>query len=489
MSGGKFDLGALLADVSKLDTGLDGREKIEYIDLENLKADERNFYALTDIDSLASSIEFAGLQQPLRVRRDPEQEGKYIIVSGHRRHAALSQLSADGEERFRSVPCIVERGSGETSEVETMLQELRLIYGNSDTRQLSSADISKQAERVETLLYQLKEAGVEFPGRMRDHVAQACQVSASKLARLKTIREKLIPLNYREMWEDGLLPEQTAYALARMAPMMQEEIAKTCPTTPPIASVTERIQQMGMGYYLARERECPSGDEGCTHGKRFLARDAHANYSWDVGGCGCCLTCGHVDTCAYACPAGKAKAAENKKQAEARKEKKAEKQKRAEERTVEKILDFAERVNKAAGGDVDKFRAAHISLGKSSDPQERTFAWWNLLEDTAFHGKAPDLIALCYYIPSAIVLAGLCRELDCSMDYLMGLTDDIKGTQTPGNGMTWFPPSVEPEAGQEIVYIDSDGCAGDMVYHSRCLIDGSIPWSEGVEWWTPLPAP
>ena len=40
------------------------------------------------------------------------------------------------------------------------MSELRLIMANSDTRQLTSAEISQQAERVEMLLYQLKEEGV-----------------------------------------------------------------------------------------------------------------------------------------------------------------------------------------------------------------------------------------------------------------------------------------------------------------------------------------
>lgn len=182
----EFDLAALLGGVSDLDIGADGsREQIEYIDIDLIHPDERNFYELPGIPDLAANIEFAGLQQPLRVRPDPKKAGHYIIASGHRRHAALNLLVKEGQERFRLVACIVEKSSGQTSEVEIMLQELKLIYGNSDTRQMSSADISKQAERVEILLYQLKEAGVEFPGKMRDHVAEACKVSASKLARLK----------------------------------------------------------------------------------------------------------------------------------------------------------------------------------------------------------------------------------------------------------------------------------------------------------------
>ena len=55
------------------------------------------------------------------------------------------------------------------------MAELQLILANSTARVLSNAEISKQAERMEVLLYQLKEEGYEFPGRMRDQVAAACQ--------------------------------------------------------------------------------------------------------------------------------------------------------------------------------------------------------------------------------------------------------------------------------------------------------------------------
>ena len=80
---------------------------------------------------------------------------------------------------------------------------------------MTSAEISRQAERVEMLLYQLKAEGVSFPGRMRDHVAEACKVSCSKLARLKVIREKL-SADWSARYQADKLNETTAYALAQM---------------------------------------------------------------------------------------------------------------------------------------------------------------------------------------------------------------------------------------------------------------------------------
>lgn len=92
-----FDLGAMLADVSKSDT----REQIEYIPLENLESDPNNFYQLSGVDDLASNIALCGVLQPIRVR--PGQSGHYIIVSGHRRRAALEALAKEDPQRWKEV--------------------------------------------------------------------------------------------------------------------------------------------------------------------------------------------------------------------------------------------------------------------------------------------------------------------------------------------------------------------------------------------------
>ena len=75
-------------NVAKLDTS---REAIEYISLDKLEADPGNFYRLTGLEDLAANIELCGLQQPVRVR--PTEGGRYMIVSGHRRRAALALLA------------------------------------------------------------------------------------------------------------------------------------------------------------------------------------------------------------------------------------------------------------------------------------------------------------------------------------------------------------------------------------------------------------
>ena len=209
-----FSLGDYLKteDVSRMDTA----EQIVLIDLDRIDPDPANFYSLEGIDELAGNIELIGLQQPLRVR--PEGD-RFTVISGHRRRAACMLIRDGGSEQFANgVPCIVEYG-----EATPAMRELRLIYANSSTRVLSPAELSKQAERVQELLYELKKQGVEFPGRMREHVAAACQVSESKLARLGAIRKNLRD-TYRLLFDAQRLPEGLAYRLSQETPEVQKDL-------------------------------------------------------------------------------------------------------------------------------------------------------------------------------------------------------------------------------------------------------------------------
>ena len=197
------------------------REQIVYIPLEDIVPNPDNFYTLEGIEDLAANIELIGLQQPLRIR--PGKDGKYVVVSGHRRRAAcllISHGDSEGSHMFdQGVPCIIDNDACSDS-----MRELRLIFANSSTRIMTPADLSRQAERVEELLYQLKEEGVKFPGRMRDHVAKACAVNATKLANLHAIRSNLIP-ELLEEFDANRLNESVAYRISQEREQIQRQLA------------------------------------------------------------------------------------------------------------------------------------------------------------------------------------------------------------------------------------------------------------------------
>ncbi len=216
-------LAALLGQVSNLDT--DAKNGVQSIPLAQIAENDRNFYDMSDLDGLVDAILLDGLQSPLVVQQ--RGVGDYVLISGHRRRAALEKIHAAGwaiapgklfaaEIAAGLAPCLINAYSSQ------LQAELALIRANSETRVLSAAEVAQQAQRVEELLYQMKAEGFDFPGKMRDHVAAICRVSASKLARLKVIREKLAPPLLAQ-FEQGLLRESMAYALAKL-PQDQQQL-------------------------------------------------------------------------------------------------------------------------------------------------------------------------------------------------------------------------------------------------------------------------
>lgn len=416
-----FDLADLLKDVSKFGTAPDdGREQIEYIDIEKIESDPGNFYKLTQLEELASNIAVVGLQQPIRVRTSEEKPDKVVVVSGHRRLMALSRLVAEGQTDFRAVPCIREHTAGSAA-----LQELRLIYANRDTRVISSWELAKQAERVEMLLYQLKEEGFEFPGRMRDHVAQACKISAPKLARLKAVRAKLIP-EYMSLFEADKLPDQTAYALARLPADFQRRMASAL-SAPPRGDIAEKVlAKYNEGWRWNPHLTCPDG-KACKRGDTFLRRDCES-LAWQsfCGGNTCCLQCTQATSysgCSRMCSKAKA---QRKEASDKEKEEAYERQVKQGRKYQKETQVYAKRLLRAidAAGVPEDTKINWCYYDGFLVLTIRQWAAGEFDDPAKWHG-AKLRPGTC----SSNNLAELAQTLNCSTDFLMGLTEDIRPPQ------------------------------------------------------------
>lgn len=475
-----FDLSELLKDVSYSGTN---REQIEYIKLDLIDEDPNNFYQLSGIEELAANIELCGLQQPIRVRR--HGEGRYIIVSGHRRRAAVALLAKDAPEKWSEVPCIIE-----SDEVSSSLQELRLIFANSSTRTMTSFEISKQAEKVEQLLYQLKEEGYDFPGRMRDHVAEAVNTSKTKLARLKVIRERLAPV-WVSAYEKNLLKESPAYELAQLPNKWQEIIYGQWGVYP--GSVyAEDVKTYKKRFEQVLEIQCQHGLNCCEHSETMMAQNVKERY---MSRCNkCCFDCGSLQTCGKCCPQAKARKAELKTAA-----KEAERQ--AAEREAKRVQPYAdmarlvyERVGAARrenGVTVEKlFKAqkrfySHSTDNKRQQDYERGIGTFSDNTDLPFgcSVRASLLIAI----------RDVADALGCSVDYLMGRTDrmevvsdsDIKEPAPEATLCCWYPVSIEPPVGVKLVLMDSMGYVDTGKYKGCGEFD--MDYGDPVVLWSPMP--
>lgn len=469
-----FDLASILGDVSKLDTGLqpDGREQIEYIDLNIIDPDPKNFYAMTDIEELAANIELLGLQQPLRVRPNSDKPGRLIIVSGHRRRAALELLVGEGKTQFAQIPCIREAGDQSAA-----LQELRLIYANSDTRKLTSAELSKQAERVEALLYQLKEEGMDFPGRMRDHVAEACKVSKSKLARLKVIREKLDKPFY-QLYEKGTIAESVAYALAQQPVEIQRAVHDyKCTGKNGAKHLREwQVESVAKTYKGITGQKCKMGGQ-CIHAGNLLEKIYDDTNSYKP--CEyrkCCNECERLSSCKSACSKLKDKIQKLKsdKKAAAQQEKLAKEEK--ERPDVEQITRLWARFGEAraaAGKSVKEVRKAADMYYNSLNDEV-----YEKLEHSAVEVFPTTALPFSYgfNLTDARRLVAIADCLDCSLDYLFCRTDEPRckaaepDASAPVIAASWHT-GIPPKYGDYIVKImlngDPNKTRKEVLYYNR----------------------
>lgn len=427
-----FDLASVLKDVSCSDSG---REQIQYIPLNQIDEDPNNFYELSGIPELADNISLCRLQQPIRVRQ--KEDGRYIIISGHRRRAALEMLVADGHEEWQEAPCIVEQ-----DEVSPALQQLRLIYANANTRKMTAAEISQQAEQVEKLLYQLKEEGYEFPGRMRDHVAEACSVSKSKLARLKVIRENL-DASWVDDWKEGRLTESQAYALAQMPAFWQSIIKERWGYS--ITSLyAETIAKFRKRFEDVQDLKCKHGLTICEHTVKMMEKNVCSD--WAAPCTGCCFDCDRLQNCKNCC----SEAAGKKKELKAVAKQANLDAKREQEERDRPGAEFARmvwnRIGKARERSGCSIKDLVLARGESfynefcDDPKQKK------MEAGEGDYGPYSTISFGYNLHASDVMhiVAVADVLQCSVDYLLGRTDDrqshlsnVLPEPVPDQSTTW----------------------------------------------------
>lgn len=465
-----FNLADALGAVSKINTDpAEGREQIEYIDIGLIDPDPRNFYKLSNLDDLVQNIELLGLQQPLLVRTHPEKPERVIVVSGHRRRAALLQLVKEGHDKFKQVKCIRQLNPGSEA-----MQELSLIYANSATRTLTSGETAKQVERVTELLYLLKEEGVEFSGKMRDHVAEACKISSAKVARINAIKANLIP-EYYEQYQQDKLQESAAYTMSRFPEDFQRRLLKAVPGIAKGTYLEGILKRYQSGWRWEPSQQCPDGSP-CKRGDAFLRHDV-ACAEWNhCGGQKCCMTCtafmSPYAACDRAC--SKAKAAKKEKKDA---EKAAEETRRAKElkKTQQIVAARAARLVKAAdaAGLDDKARFSFNQYGTSWTVKKlRNFAAGDFGNERCYSSDLnPDQISN---------VAKVSQLFKCSADYILGLTDELNPTPQPTGQLIfngWMPGGTNPYTPCDAALVFDFGDGGEP-YKKICYWNGHS-WMSG----------
>lgn len=502
----EFDLSEVLKDVSGPDTD---KQQIRYIPLDQIDPDPNNFYSLEGIDELAGSIEMLGLQQPLLVR--PAEGGRFTVISGHRRRAAILLIRDGGSKQFADgVPCIVDR-----SKASAALQELKLIMANSDTRKMSSADQNTQAERIEDLLRQLEDEGFQFPGRLRDWVSKLSGMSRTKLARLKVIRDKLAKDIKKTYYTPGKLSEETAYELARLPERVQKATVAMFEArgSKPKYWWASTIKQYGEDYQRVENYVCPKkfGGNVCVNQSSIMEAIWKGNYHGYCHcstGKKCCADCDELTSCRKVCGHMLPKAEQLRQ--EKREQNKAMKEaaKQAEHPVIERIrriwLRFGNALNRANMEDEDLRKLTNCEIYQLDEQQI-----------TALECGEAQKVKVGCVLPffSSSYLSDVDRyiktadALDCSLDYLFLRTDvpevNTKAvpaqekreislrflgwlTGTAPDGVKCWARFMDDETTQDFTMMATYDASADAWFCGDRLSKMSVIDQKCIGWW-PLP--
>lgn len=177
-----------------------------------------NHYSMAGIDELADSILIAGRVLQNIVVKAADADGRYMIISGHRRHLACQKLVADGHAEFANIAALVENEANEN------MRELMLIYTNSTARQLTDAEKMRQAQRATDILKQIKADG-KLDAPIRETVARMLNTTSGQLARYAAIANNLTNPDLKEAFEQEKIGVSVAYESSRLSEDEQAKIA------------------------------------------------------------------------------------------------------------------------------------------------------------------------------------------------------------------------------------------------------------------------
>lgn len=187
---------------------------VQYIDINKIKRNEKNFYEIVDVEELAEDIKLNGLNHNLVVRQ--LENSTYELISGERRFTALNNLVNEGETLFALVPCKVV----DKNDIDS---EIILIQANSQTRELSESEKLKQVERLTFLYKEKKSNGETVPGKIRELIASDLKLSPTQVGRYERINNNLIP-ELKELLEQGNLTTSNASEFSTLSEENQKVI-------------------------------------------------------------------------------------------------------------------------------------------------------------------------------------------------------------------------------------------------------------------------
>ena len=193
--------------------------EVQLIDAHDIIPNSKNFYGIREVEELATRMKISGHITPLEVVARDDEPGKYTLISGERRRAAMLYRLEQGEIEKAVMPCIV-RVDLDSTEALTAeeIEAINIISANDyrDKTPFEKLDEVMTMRPIARKLWEKAKAANETDRPLNDFRAYFAReilgISPSSLQRI-TILEYLVP-EARSAYEDGLIGKSVLYELA-----------------------------------------------------------------------------------------------------------------------------------------------------------------------------------------------------------------------------------------------------------------------------------
>ncbi len=196
------------------------KETIENIDVSFIDHFPHHPFKINNIDEMAQTIKEHGILSPLILRPNPEHEGRYQIIAGHRRFEGARA------NEFAFVPAIVKDVDNETAivmMVDTNLDGQRqniLLSEKAFAYKMKLEAIKRQAGRPSKNSAQV---GPNYDGKQsRDIVADQSGESRNQISRYIRLTELIPPL--LDMVDEGRIKFIPSVELSYLPKQNQEDL-------------------------------------------------------------------------------------------------------------------------------------------------------------------------------------------------------------------------------------------------------------------------
>lgn len=456
-------LGEQLRDVPNLGTEGELRE----LPVEDVHPNPGNFYPPIDanaMEDLQESIQANGVLEPLLVVRDGDG---YRLISGHNRLQAVRHLHLYGPDaqRWATVPCRI------LPPMDKLREQTAIIEANRQRKKTPQV-LQQEAEELTRLYTERKKAGEELPGRVRDRVAEALQISAARASRLAAIKTGLKVPGFQRMWRNGDINESVAYEISKLDLDQQYRLLDYhIDGGRPLNLST--LRRFGAIYHKLCKGACQ-----VTGGSCEIADDMYDDQFW--GGewhcAGCCACCNERDTCATVCKHFEPEETEPE----------------APERNPA-VDDPRLRWETMRDAFSSRVKALREATGLSRKEFAESIGWYPGTYSACENGS----------LPGSERIPRLALALQCTTDYLYGLTDDpgvrVPPTQEPSAPAWRDLEEAWPEIGDAVILCRDNGIGGYEYQAAVCVgsKDDRFPFTDAGDdihiedwdsyrWWLPF---